>query len=96
MARKGGKVILVGFSGGRELTIKPDFDLVEKELTVRGSYLSAHAYTDSMEIIQSDRFPLRQLITHIFPLKDVDKAYDLISKRADKVLKVLLDPWMAD
>jgi threonine dehydrogenase-like Zn-dependent dehydrogenase len=96
IVRKGGKVILVGFSGGRELTIKPDFDLVEKELTVKGSYLSAQAYKDSIKIIQSGRFPLRQLITHIFSLKDVGKAYDLISKRADNVLKVLLDPWMVN
>ena len=94
LARKGGKVVLVGLSGEKKLTITPDSDIVTKELTVKGSMLSAHAYQQSMRIIESGTFPLKRLITHVFPLKDVDRAYELILKREDNVLKVLLDPWL--
>jgi threonine dehydrogenase-like Zn-dependent dehydrogenase len=94
LTRKGGKIILVGLSGKKDLTIIPDTDILYKELTVRGSFLSAHAYRPAMKIIQSGKFPLKKMITHIYPLEDINRAYELITKKEDNVIKVLLDPWI--
>ncbi len=93
MVRKAGTVVIVGLTGGRDLTINPDADLMAKELDVKASFLSAHAYQDALKIIQSGRFELKKIITHIYPLVDVEKAFQTVTKREGDVIKVLLDPW---
>jgi len=95
MARKAGTVVIVGLTGGKNLTVNPDADLMAKELDVKASFLSAHAYQDVLRIIQSRRFDLKRVITHIYPLKDVEKAYQTVTKKERDAIKVLLDPWAA-
>ena len=94
LARKSGTVVIVGLTGGRNLTIDPDADLMAKELNVKASFLSAHAYQDAIRIIRSGRFGLKKVVTHIYPLRDVEKAFQTVTKRERGVIKVLLDPWV--
>jgi len=96
MARRGGTVVLVGLTGDRELTITPDADVVSKELNVKGSFLSAHAYGDAVKLIGSRRFALDKIVTHRFPLEDVEKAFRIVVNRENGVIKAVLDPWMSD
>jgi len=93
MARRGGRVVLVGLTGGRGLTIEPDSELLSSELDVRTSYLSAHAYQDAIKIIRSGRFDLDKVVTHIHPLREVDEAFRRFVSREGDAVKVLLDPW---
>jgi threonine dehydrogenase-like Zn-dependent dehydrogenase len=93
MARRGGMVVLVGLTGGMSLTLNPDSDLLPGELNVRSSYLSAHAYQNAIKIIQSERFDLEKLVTHIYPLRDVGEAFKRFMSRDGGAVKVLLDPW---
>ncbi len=93
MARKAGCVVIVGLTGGRDLTIDPDLDLMAKELDVKASFLSANAYQDALGIIQSGRFELKKMITHVYPLVDVEKAFQAVTEKGRDVIKVLLDPW---
>jgi len=93
MARKAGCAVIVGLTGGRDLTINPDLDLMAKELDVKASFLSANAYQDALGIIQSGRFELNKMITHIYPLVDVEKAFQTVTEKGRDVIKVLLDPW---
>ena len=93
MARKAGRVVFAGLTGGENLTIDVNADLMGKELNVNASFLSAHAYQDAIKIIQSRRFALKNLITHIYPLRDVEKAFQTVTKREENAIKVLLDPW---
>jgi len=93
MARKTGTVVLVGLTGEKSLTITPDRDIVAKELSVKGSILSAHAYQDAMGIIQSGKFALKKVVTHVFPLEEVERAFQVVVGRQEGVIKALLDPW---
>jgi len=93
MVKKAGRVVMVGLTGERSLTINPDAELLNKELDVRASFLSAHTYRDAMEIIQSGRFELKRVITHIYPLRDVGEAFQAVMKREGGIIKALLDPW---
>jgi threonine dehydrogenase-like Zn-dependent dehydrogenase len=45
-----------------------------------------------MSMVRSGRLDLRPLITHRFPLKDIQKAYKLFSDRADGVMKIAITP----
>ena len=93
MVRKSGTVVIVGLTGGKNLTMDPDADLMAKELDVKASFLSAHAYQEAIKIIQSGRFALKKVVTQIYPLRDVERAYQTLTKREKGVIKVLLDPW---
>lgn len=45
-----------------------------------------------MSIVQANRFPFRELVTHSFTLENIDDAYELFSHQRDGVLKVAIRP----
>ena len=45
-----------------------------------------------MEHIQSGRIDPSFVITHRFALSDAAEGYDIFSKKADKCIKVVLNP----
>lgn len=45
-----------------------------------------------MNVIAARRIDLRPLVTHRFPLDDIEQAYDLFSHQRDGVLKVAITP----
>jgi threonine dehydrogenase-like Zn-dependent dehydrogenase len=45
-----------------------------------------------MSIVAAKRFPFRDLVTHPFPLAEIEAAYDLFSHQRDGVMKVAVRP----
>ena len=45
-----------------------------------------------MSVIDSGRLDLRPLVTHRFPLEQIEKAYDLFANQRDGVLKIAIVP----
>lgn len=45
-----------------------------------------------MSIVAAKRFPFRELVTHPFPLSEIEAAYDLFSHQRDGVMKVAIRP----
>ncbi len=45
-----------------------------------------------MSVVRAKRFPLRDLVTHSFPLDKIAEAYDLFSHQRDGVMKVAIRP----
>jgi len=43
-----------------------------------------------MRLVQAGRINLAQLLTHVFPLEEIDRAYELFGVRRDRVLKVAI------
>ncbi|UCH02745.1 MAG: alcohol dehydrogenase catalytic domain-containing protein [Candidatus Bathyarchaeota archaeon] len=93
MARKAGRVIYVGLTGGKRLTLNSDVDLLFREINLNTSYLSAHAYQGAIRIIEDGEFNLGEIITHIYPLRDIEIAFQTVIRRRDAVIKALLNPW---
>jgi len=93
MVKRGGTVVLVGLTGGRSLSLFPDSDLLVRELNVMTSFLSAHAYQEAIKIMESERFKLGEIVTHIHPLNEVEEAVHRVIKKEKPVIKLLLDPW---
>ena len=91
-ARKGGTVVLVGLTGNKTVPINTDASIGSKELTVQASFLNAGAYPGAMSIIESKRFPIEQLATHQFPLRDAFEAMRVARDEHDVALKVVLVP----
>jgi threonine dehydrogenase-like Zn-dependent dehydrogenase len=45
-----------------------------------------------LTIVAAKRFPFRELVTHPFPLAEIESAYDLFAHQRDGVMKVAIRP----
>lgn len=88
--RRRGQVAFVGEAG--DLTIHVSRDMIRKGLTLHGSW--HWNLTDApalMQVIRRSGTPIERLITHAFPLTDVQAAWEL--QTTGECGKVLLYPW---
>jgi threonine dehydrogenase-like Zn-dependent dehydrogenase len=77
--RHGGRVVLAGLKGGKEVPLRTD-SIINRALTVVGAYgVDARAYAEAIRIIESRRFPLEKLHTHTFGLDDTALAMETLA-----------------
>ncbi|GEN34775.1 MULTISPECIES: zinc-dependent alcohol dehydrogenase [Aneurinibacillus] len=91
-ARPGGVVNYIGLTGRKTVSIDTDWQMTFKELTLQTSFLSAHSYQGAIKLIADGQYPVEKLITHRFPLEQVEEAIACSADRATKALKVVLLP----
>jgi L-iditol 2-dehydrogenase len=89
-ARRRGAVAFVGEAGALE--IKVSDDMIRKGLTLRGSWhWNLNDAPRMWATIRGSRSKIDQLVTHTFPLRDVQAAWEL--QLTGNSGKVLLRPW---
>src|SRR2546425_653986 len=89
--RGGGRLVLAGTRGG--LAAAMDIDgIVFKELDLLGGLGQAHDTELAADIVNSLRYPIEDMVTHVFPLSATAQAFDLFMGRRDGVIHVGLDP----
>ncbi len=72
--RRGGRVVLAGLKGNREIPVRTDL-IINRALTVRGAFgVDAKGMSDAIALIESRRFPLEKMHTHTFGLDDAELA----------------------
>ena len=77
--RHGGRVVLAGLKGGKEVPLVTDL-IINRALTVVGAFgVDARAYAEAIRIIESRRFPLEKLHTHTFGLDDTTRAMEALA-----------------
>lgn len=91
--RNGGGLCELGFFiNGGDATINPHFDLCSKEITLVGSWvytLRDYATTfDFLKRAQAIGLPMKELITHKFPLEEINEALE--TNLAQKGLKIAI------
>jgi threonine dehydrogenase-like Zn-dependent dehydrogenase len=78
-ARHGGRVVLAGLKGGKEIPLRTDV-VINKALHVVGAFgVDATAYAEAIAIIESRRYPLEKLHTHTFGLDDTAQAMETLA-----------------
>lgn len=92
--RRGGAICEVGhFVDGGNCTLNPHEDICRKEITVTGSWVyNSFEYPNAYHFLQRAEkigIPITSLITHRFPLKDLEKAFQV--NMAQEGIKVLVD-----
>ena len=91
--RNGGGLCELGFFiNGGDATINPHFDLCSKEITLVGSWvytLRDYATTfDFLKRAQAIGLPMKELITHKFPLEEINEAH--LTNLAQTGLKIAI------
>jgi L-iditol 2-dehydrogenase len=89
MARLGGRLVVVGISGGDRLEFSASLTR-RKGLTIIMSRRMKHTYPRAIRLAETGRVDLHSLISHRFPLKKVAEAFKLNTAYADKVVKVMI------
>ncbi len=87
--RKGGKILVVGMHSKRFNL--HTLALSYREITMIGTF--SHAFSESehvINLINSNKINLKNLISHKFPLEEINEAYRLFI--AKKTNKVILNP----
>jgi threonine dehydrogenase-like Zn-dependent dehydrogenase len=81
--RHGGRVVLAGLKGGKEISINTDL-IINRALTVKGAFgVDAAANVKAIALLESGRFPLEKLHTHTFGLEQVGLAIETLAGETD-------------
>lgn len=91
VVQKAGKIILLGFP---HHSISVDFDsIVRNNIHIYGVRGEGMANCSrALSLMAEKKINARSLITHTFPLTDVQKALNVFSKRLGGAIKVILKP----
>jgi L-iditol 2-dehydrogenase len=92
LARRGGRVVLVGLAGNGVTASLPIDDAVNNDLLVAASFgYTSAAFAEVTALLRAGRIGLAPLVTHRFPLEDYEEAYQVLRDGAGPRGKVLLD-----
>jgi threonine dehydrogenase-like Zn-dependent dehydrogenase len=87
----GGRLVQAGTRGGESAAVDIDA-VVFKELDLRGGLGQAGDTEQAAEIVNSRRYPIEEMVTHVFPLSQVEHAMKTVMEGRNDVIHVALDP----
>jgi L-iditol 2-dehydrogenase len=92
-ARRGGTVVILSIVGsGRPMPLEANVFCL-KDLRIHGVFAyTTRSFEQALRLVESGRLDVRPLVTHTFPLRDFQKAFDLLRNRSEPVVKVMLKP----
>ena len=89
-ARPNAVVTIVALYDGPQVLPLPD--MYGKNLTFKTGGVDGCHCADILRLVAEGRIDATPLITHRFPLTDIERAYSLFESRADGVMKVAVTP----
>lgn len=88
-ARKGGRIVLIGNLPDEDIPSKL-INIVTKELDIKGIMRYANTFDIAIKLLSKKLIPSSKIITHIFNLEEIHKAFDTAIK--GEALKVIIKP----
>jgi len=90
LARMGGTICMTGIHKAPHVSNLPEFSFKEQKIVATRVY-TKHEFERSVAYAKKIGIELEKLISHIIPLKQGDRAFDLIRDPNVNTIKVLLD-----
>jgi L-iditol 2-dehydrogenase len=92
LARRGGRVVLVGLAGNDVKAGLPIDDVVNNDLRISASFAyTSAAWAEVTALLSAGQIRLSPLITHRFPLEAYEEAYQVLRESSGPRGKVILD-----
>jgi 2-desacetyl-2-hydroxyethyl bacteriochlorophyllide A dehydrogenase len=92
VTRRGGRLNIFGVSPQNATWEVKPFDLYNKELTITSSYRSPFTFQKAVEIVSSGELKLKPLISHIFPIDEIEHAFKILDEKLEKAIKIIIKP----
>jgi threonine dehydrogenase-like Zn-dependent dehydrogenase len=90
--RRGGRVSIVGVYATR-YDHYPLGQQLDKGVSVHAGQAPVHNYIDELlALVRARKVVLEDIVTHVLPLRDVARGYDMFTKKRDNCVKVVLKP----
>ncbi|MBY6271224.1 MAG: alcohol dehydrogenase [Bacillaceae bacterium] len=87
-AKRGGTVLFFSVPSPDEVLPVRPFDIYEKELTIKGSFINPSTFLRAADLIAHRRIKLEPIITHAYPVEDIKTA--LAMQSSPDAVKVLI------
>lgn len=89
---RGGRMILVGI-GRSPLKLALPFLLIERQLTIRGSYGSnRRALPELIQLIEDGKLDLSHSVSSVHPLEEVNQCLEQLERRQGNPIRIVLQP----
>ena len=90
LLKPGGFFVIVGIPEVDDIAF-PIHELRRKEITVLNIRRQANSTQKAIDLLASGKINMDQMVTHHYTLEDTDKAYQLVSKYEDRVMKAMIN-----
>ncbi len=89
ITRPGGRVVVVGIPD--DDTMRMTASVVRRKgLTIRLVRRMKHTYPRAIQLVLSGAVDVAALATHVFPLEGASRAFEMVDRRSDGVLKAIV------
>jgi len=88
-AAMAGRIVLFGMNGNARPLVR-QVEIVEKGLSILGSYISNFTFPAAIRLIESGRLDVAPMISAVLPLSEIDEG--LARLRSGEAVKVVLTP----
>ena len=88
--KKGGTAVVLGLFEDPAVTLPANI-FVQKEITLMGSQGYNWDFQRAIALVEAGSVNLQTLITHVFPMKDLQAAFDLLMARDEQPIKVVIE-----
>lgn len=83
------RIVLLGLCGGRRASIDIDH-IVTNDIEVCGSLASPGVWENTVRLFESGIIQTEPLITHRYPVYEIEKAFALMRKKDPSIIKIVL------
>lgn len=91
MIKPMGRIGIMGLFSGKKGAFNLD-KLVIENITIYGTLGSPNVWDESISLIENKKINAKALITHKLPLKEFEKGLEMMEKRLDNSVKIVLEP----
>lgn len=85
----GCRIVLVGFCGGRRASFDTDH-IITNDIELVGSLASPGVWESTVHLLENRLIETESLITHRFPVYEMEKAFDLMREKDPSIIKIVL------
>jgi L-iditol 2-dehydrogenase len=90
VARPGGKVVVAGIPDDDTMTMTASV-IRRKGLTIKLVRRMKHTYPRAIQLVASGAVDVAALVTHVFPLESIGRAFEVVDGYNDGVLRAVID-----
>jgi len=92
LAKKGGKVLVFGFSPQGEKAGFVPFDILSRELTIMGSWVNPYTYPRALDILASKQVNVKPLTSNRIQLDNIMDGFNMMIEKPKGFMKALVSP----
>ncbi len=86
-----GRLILFGQANEGEEASVDIFSLLTREISIIPSWLNPYTFSQAIQALKDKKVDVKSLISHKLPLEDIQKGFDLMTKKEKGVMKVVIN-----